>query len=106
EQCRGAGDIDHRSDIYALGCVMFHMLTGQPPFTGQGVGDLIASHMMMTPPSVNEIVPDLPPVIDEVVAQCLQKAPEERVQRMADLERALEAAELEIFGATVPKMSA
>ena len=50
EQCKGAGKLDHRTDIYALGCIAFEMLTGQPPFNAESLGELIASHMFKAPP--------------------------------------------------------
>ena len=42
EQCRGLAEVDHRSDIYSLGCVLFHLLTGRPPFEGEAPGDIMA----------------------------------------------------------------
>ena len=45
EQCRGAGSIDHRADLYALGCILYEMLCGRPPFISEGAGDVIAHHL-------------------------------------------------------------
>ncbi|HEX5062113.1 MAG TPA: protein kinase [Kofleriaceae bacterium] len=90
EQCRGAGDVDHRSDIYSLGCVLFHMLTGRPPFDCEGGGEYIASHLKEEPPAPTTIAPELPPAIDALMALCLAKDPDRRFQSMAELQQAIE----------------
>jgi serine/threonine protein kinase len=89
EQCRGAGDLDHRSDIYALGCVLFHLLVGRPPFDGDGMGEIIAAHLREPPPAPSSRAPDLPPEIDALVLYCLAKDPSQRFQDMAELAAAI-----------------
>ncbi len=93
EQCRGGGAIDHRSDIYAIACVMFTMLTGRPPFHSMGSGDLIAAHLREAPPLASSRVPELPAIIDQILQKCLRKAPAERFQSMTELIRVLGSAE-------------
>jgi serine/threonine-protein kinase len=93
EQCRGTSDIDHRSDIYTIGCVMFTMLTGRPPFDGEGAGELIAAHLREPPPLACARVPELPGIIDQILQQCMQKSPMARFQSMAELIAAIGFAE-------------
>ena len=64
EQCRGAGEIDHRTDIYSLGCMLFEMASGRLPFNLQGFGEMIYAHMSETPPLLRSIVPSVPAAIE------------------------------------------
>jgi serine/threonine-protein kinase len=86
EQCRGSGGVDHRSDIYAFGCLLFHMLTGRPPFLGDASGELIVAHLEEEAPAPSLYVADLPFAVDALVLRCLAKAPEHRYQSMTDLQ--------------------
>ncbi len=90
EQCRGAGGVDHRSDVYALGCVLFHILTGEPPFQGEGAGEYIVAHLQRPPPRASTIAPDLPSPVDELLERCLAKSPDHRFQSMVELQHAIE----------------
>jgi len=103
EQCRGAGDIDHRSDIYSIACVMFTMLTGRPPFLGESTGDLIVAHLRESPPLAGALVPGLPPIVDDLLQRCLRKLPAERFGSMAELVQMLGFAEQALHA---PGMSA
>src|SRR5215475_8740763 len=67
EQCRGAGSVDHRADLYSLGCVAYHMMCGRPPFVSDGAGDLIARHLYFAPDPLRSLCPDIPARIDDLV---------------------------------------
>ncbi len=90
EQCRAAGDVDARSDIYALGSVLFHMLTGRPPFDCESVGEFIAAHLKDEPQPPSTIEPSVRPAVDEIVMRCLAKNPDDRYQTARDLQGAIE----------------
>ncbi|MBA3461218.1 MAG: serine/threonine protein kinase [Deltaproteobacteria bacterium] len=89
EQCRGSGAVDLRSDIYALGCVLFHMITGRTPFECEGVGEYIVAHLQQQPPAASTIVPGLHPLVDVLLIRCLAKDPAERFQSMAEVQEAV-----------------
>ncbi len=91
EQCRGAGEVDYRADIYSLGCVFFHLLCGQPPFVREGVGNLIFAHMSEAPPAARAIDPNIPPPVEALVARMLAKDPAHRPATMAALVGELKA---------------
>jgi serine/threonine protein kinase len=88
EQCRAASNIDHRTDIYALGCVLFHLLCGRPPFIAQTQGDMIVAQIQEEAPHPRQFVANLSPEIDALVMRCLAKKPEDRFQTMTDVVRA------------------
>ncbi len=92
EQCRGLGNIDHRTDIYALGCILFEFVCGRPPFVSEGIGELIAAHIYSPPPTPRSLAPNLPLEIDAVIQKLLAKAPEARYQTMDEVVQALDAA--------------
>jgi eukaryotic-like serine/threonine-protein kinase len=89
EQCRGAAELDHRSDIYALGCVMFHLITGAPPFDGVGMGDIIAAHLREPAPVPSSRLPGVSQGVDALILRCLAKSPDERFQTMTELAAAI-----------------
>jgi len=102
EQCRGAGNVDHRSDVYSIACVMMTMLTGHPPFEGTGSGELIVAHMRETPPLAASRVPGMPPIVDQILQRALAKDPAQRFQSMTEMVQALGQAEALLYGFTPP----
>jgi serine/threonine-protein kinase len=85
EQFRGAGSVDHRADIYALGVVLYEMLTGRPPFVANGIGELMEMHMFQVPPPPRSLVPAIPPALEAVVLRALAKRPEDRQRSVEEL---------------------
>ncbi|MCC6995976.1 MAG: protein kinase [Deltaproteobacteria bacterium] len=91
EQCRGSGEVDHRADIYALGCVLFEMATSRPPFTGTGLGEILGAHQFVAPPQVRSLNPGVPPPLEKLIHHTLGKQPEERPQSMKQVATTLDA---------------
>jgi serine/threonine-protein kinase len=89
EQARG-GDLGPASDLYSLGCVMFEMLTGKPPFEGS-VPRVLQAHVMQAPPQLSERAPGTPPALADVVMRLLQKTADARYRDAHHLLQALEA---------------
>jgi serine/threonine protein kinase len=89
EQCQGAGAIDHRADIYALGVMLFEMLAGRPPFVVEGLGELFALHMFQPAPALADLAPGVPPHLAAAVMKALAKSPDDRFQSMDELRAAL-----------------
>jgi serine/threonine-protein kinase len=91
EQATGSGELDERSDIYAMGAVAYFLLTGQPPFDREGEIAVMIAHARdpVVPPS--RVRPGVPEDLDRVVSRCLAKAAAERYPDAASLERDLAA---------------
>ena len=89
EQCGGAEEIDERADIYALGCILFEMLSGEPPFMGESVQELFALHMFRAAPAIAERLPGLPAWLAGLVTTMLAKKRDERPKSMHAVTRAL-----------------
>jgi serine/threonine-protein kinase len=89
EQCRGGGSLDHRADIYALGCLFYETLCGRPPFSYQWPGELIAAHLGEVPLPPRAWVPTIPPALDALVIRAIAKDPAHRPPTMSDIAREL-----------------
>jgi len=91
EQCRGAGPVDQRSDIYSLGCVLFTLMVGRPPFDTMATGVLIMQHMSDPPPRPSSLAPNVPAEVDELIVRCLAKEPDDRFTSGTELAHAIDA---------------
>ena len=90
EQCRGTREIDHRTDIYALGVILFEMLCGRPPFVSEGFGEMVHLHISAAAAgAAHRSSPSIPEDLERLILWCLAKEPAERMQTMADVHAAL-----------------
>src|SRR5581483_8851999 len=92
EQCRGIRSVDHRTDVYSLGVILYEMLNGPPPFVSEGFGDLVNMHINMAPPPLRALRADVPERLEAVIMKMLAKLPDDRFDGMASFQTALKQA--------------
>src|SRR5262249_3689044 len=84
EQARGLG-VDPRTDIWGVGCVLYEMIAGRPPFAGETKTDLLAAIIKATPAPLSRVAPETPAKLDEIVMKALEKDREDRYQGVKDM---------------------
>jgi serine/threonine-protein kinase len=91
EQAENARTADIRADIYSLGCSLYYLLIGQPPFPGDNVVEKMTRRVLEEPPSVRAVRPEVPGAVDRVVARMMARKPSDRFQTPAEVAVALQA---------------
>jgi len=89
EQITGSGNVDARTDVYAMGIVLYEAVTGGAPFSGGTLFDMMRAHLELPVPLPRERRADLPPAIEQVILQALAKRPDERFQSVSAMAQAL-----------------
>lgn len=98
EQALNSHTVDHRVDIYGLGCTLYFLLTGRPPFADGTLAQRIAKHQTEMPRSIRQLRPDCPGELEGICVKMIQKEPKYRYQTATDVAEVLER-----FHAAVPK---
>ncbi len=96
EQSLGSDRVDARSDVYSLGCVLYELLIGQPPFTGPNAMAIMARHSMEKVPSLQVVRSAVPDEVEDIVMHALEKTPADRFQTMQEMAEALSEAEADV----------
>jgi eukaryotic-like serine/threonine-protein kinase len=89
EACESRGNIDNRTDIYALGILLFQMITGVLPFDGESMGEVLVKQVTQLPPPPRGLNPSIPPSVEQIVLRCLAKSADARFPTMVALREAL-----------------
>jgi serine/threonine-protein kinase len=89
EACESRGGLDHRTDIYALGILLFQMITGVLPFDGETMGEVLVKQVTQLPPPPRGFNPSIPPSVEQIVLRCLAKNVDARFPTMLALREAL-----------------
>lgn len=89
EQISALQEIDHRSDLYSLGCVLFECLAGQPPFTNRNEAVVLQLHLTQPAPDLRTLRPEVPEVLATTIARALAKLPEDRWESASAMQDAL-----------------
>jgi len=100
EQCSGKGKVDHRIDFYSLGCILFRLLCGRPPFVGE-LQAVIVAHLQLPAPRPSDIDPTIEPLLDSFIMRLLAKNPDERFHSAAELITELDAVWVGTFPGTM-----
>lgn len=78
EQIRGERSISYQADLYAIGCLLYELVTGEPPYTGSNFARIFDQHLSSEPPSARKKVPDCPALLDDLIRSLLSKDPDDR----------------------------
>lgn len=85
EQARGERDVDGRSDVYALGAILFQLLTGQPPYEADTPMGVVVKHLTEPAPNILEVNPNLPPATDRLISKAMAKDKRVRFRTAGDM---------------------
>jgi eukaryotic-like serine/threonine-protein kinase len=81
--------VDIRADVYSLGCTLYHLLTGQVPFPGVTLAEIILQHQLEDPAPIDKWRPGIPPEVQAILRKLMAKRPEDRYQGPAEVVEAL-----------------